>query len=265
MGTSDLITLGFDLEAPAPPPPPMPTSDVLYVGDQARLLFEFKVGGEFVVPSAATYTLRDNAGSTLQTAGITLDESTTETLVTIAPDFNTIGTGKVFENRSVDVAFTFGSQTYRLRQSYRVMPWLNYTCDITTIRSVMGLLDHELSEQDIDLPAAYFMVAERVTKVVLDNALAAGNLTTIYANTAIALSGAMNTIPSLRLRVAVAIKDDNQTFQRTADIDFDALADSLRDVYEDAVYSLVPLIDRKPEITLLAVKMTSPTDVITGV
>jgi hypothetical protein len=236
----------------------------VYVGEDASLEFEFKVDGEFVSPDTASFTVRDNAGAaipSLTNVPIALVDAETEAVVDVPLANNTVAGGKVFEARTVEVKFTYQGDTFRLRQSYRVLPWLNYTGTAADVRRELGVLDHEISDSDVDLVAAYIQVRNRVTDAVLVAALSAGDLTTIAANQAVVCKAALNLIPALQLRAAQMQGDDNQKFQRVAKLDFDKLEDQLTDRYEYGIEGVNP---NALPTTQQYLSAATPVDAITG-
>jgi hypothetical protein len=239
------------------------------VGEASPNLVQFIVDGEFVVPSSASYSVRDNAGAVLaglSDVAISLGATDTQATITVAADKNTVANGLMFENRTVTGKFTHEGNIYPFRYSYRVLPFLNHTVTPDDVRSVLGVLKHEISDdEDIDLTASYYLVQERVGASALTTALAAGDLTTQYANWAIMYRAAMDLVSSLQLRAAVAQGDDNITFERFAKIDWQALWDSLNETYEGSIWSMIPVADRPLVVQPLALVVSAPTDVITGV
>jgi hypothetical protein len=241
-----------------------PTGSHIYPGDASGAAFEFRVDGEYVVPDSATYWVRDNAGTVIDTGAVTLTDSTTQVLIQVAGNLNSIAGGKTFENRTVEVLYFSGAASFRVRQSYRVIPWLNYTCTMADVRDALGLLDHELADDDTGMFEAYYLVAERVGATQLASSLVAGDVTTQYANLAIVCRCALSHLGSLQLKAAQSTQDDNLKFSR-ADIDWAALQMDLTDTYEDALYSMIPVVLRTRALQQVQLRTSQPTDTITGV
>lgn len=255
---------GFSGRAAAFPSSGNVTPATIYAGDPAGLLFPTQIDGEYVVPDTMSYTVRDNSGSVI-VSRILPFPTATQLFVGVPSDLNTVAGGKDFENRTVEVLYARGDRAVRVRKTYRVAQWVNMTCTEADVRAALGVLDHELQDSDIDLLGAYLFVQEAASGSILTTALAAGNLTTTYANQAIVSQAALRVLPSLQLRAAVAIKDDNQTFQRASALDFAALQAGLQDDYDDALVRMIPLADRVPGTSLSTLVVTLPTDVITAV
>jgi hypothetical protein len=230
----------------------------VYAGEDASLIFQFNVDDELVTPSTATYTLRGNSGSVIA-GDQNIASLSTQAVVEIAGSSNTAADGLSFENRFVDVKFVYNNNTYRTRQSYRVVPFVNMTTVPADVRLALGVLDHELADSDIDLYDAYLRVKDRVS--VLTTALAAGNLTTVSANKAIAYMAAMNVLPALMLRVAQSTGDDTQTFERLAKIDLQQLSQDVTDAYEVYVSQIDPTF---VGVDIPIMTVSTPTDAITG-
>lgn len=234
----------------------------VYVGEDALVPFQFLVDGEFVSPSAASYSVRDNDGTVvLGPLAVNLSTPLTEYVVTVLGANNSVGAGLDFENRTVELQFIYQGETYRLRKSYRVTRFLLYTSTAADVRRALGVLDHELSDDDVDLTLAYFEVRDAVTQAKLDAALVAGNSSTLYANLAVTLRAAINLVPTLQLRVAQATQDDNLKFTRLSKLDFDKLADQLMAFYDTALLG-IDTSTNATDLTLLS--LSTPVDAITG-
>lgn len=239
----------------------------VYVGDDAALPFLFVVDGEFVSPTAASYTVRDHLGAAmagLSNVAIDLTGSPTQVVVPVLAAKNTVGDGMDFENRTVEVKFTFDAQVFTLRSSYRVTNWLNYVASADQVRAALGVMPHELPDADIDLQLSYFQLRDRVGNDVLVAALSAGDITNLNANNAIVYLTALGAVPTLQLRAAVSQQDDAHTFERLASLDFVMLAVQMADLYDAAAVDLVP-VDARPavrDITFMVV--SAPTDPVTG-
>jgi hypothetical protein len=232
----------------------------IYAGDASSLLFEFKVDGEFVTPSTATYTLRGNSGAVI-VADQAVSPLGTQAVIGIDAGYNTVADGLDFEQRFVDVKFVFNGNTQRVQQSYRVRPFIPLTGDVVAVRSSLGVLDHELSDDDVDLYSAYLVVRDRVGSDLMATALASGTRLSDVANQAVVLYAALVTVPMLMLRAAQSSGDDTLTFERLAKIDLDALAKSITDSYELAVTSIDPNF---VALEQFVVTLSTPTDPVTG-
>jgi hypothetical protein len=236
-----------------------------YAGESASLIFQFLVDGEFVTPASATFSVRDNTGSILTSGvSITLGPSDTQTVVPLESGWQTIGGGLNFEVRTVEVLFVYEGNTFRLREGYRVIPWLNYNCTTHDVRRELGIMDYELTDEEIDFPLAYFKICDRVTSATLAAALSAGNTTAMYANQAIYCRAALDLTSMLQLRVMNAMQDDNQNLTRNDPADFsgfDALIQAITDDYEEGIDGLQPLV---APTDLIQFTTSLPVDVITN-
>jgi hypothetical protein len=234
------------------------------VGEAAAVQFQFIVDGEFVVPTVATYSVRDNAGALmtgLVDVAISLGATDTQATITVPANKNTVGNGLLFENRTVIGKFTYQGNIYPFRQSYRIAPFLNHTVTPDDVRSALGVLKHEFSDDDIDITSSYYLVQERVGATALTTALAAGDITNQYANWAIMYRCAMDLVPALQLRAGLDQGDDNITFGRFDKVDWEELYDNLNQTYEDAIWNMIPFVNRpllKQPVFLVVSKSIDP-------
>lgn len=210
----------------------------VYDGEDTSLRFDFLVDGDFVVPASATYTVRDHLGSPISglvNVAISLTGSSTSAPVVVVGSHNTLTGGDTFENRTVEVAFVSNSDTYRIRRSYRVIPWINYTASADAVRATLGVTSDEIGDDQIDFFVCYLRVLERVGATPMAAALAATDLKNEDVNKAITYLAALYAIPTLRLGIAQSEMDDSVSAARYDDVDLDALTADITDKYEEAI------------------------------
>lgn len=219
---------------------------------------EFKVDGEFVVPTAGsvTYTLKGNDGSNILTnQPVETDANTTQIAIVVQAAHN----AKVdtVEQRFLLVTFTYNNQTYQVRRFYSLIDFLLYTCSEADVRAFIGVSEYELPDPDIDLVKAYYKVLddyENLATALTDSSLRRS------ANDAIKLAAVIDVIPSLQLRVLQLDKGGDKQYMRLQTIDFDQLRTDAITRYSDAVRELNGAL----ETILPLLQIVTPTDVITG-
>lgn len=236
--------------------------DIL-VDEDASVPFQFLVDGEFVSLSSVDFVVRNNVGTVTTSGTLAFDPPQTECEVDVGAIYNAMdSTGGDFSVRNVTVKFTYNSDVYNLRKSYRILPWLNHVVDASLVRRELGVLDHEFSDEDIDLVVAYYQVRDRVnTDPLVDKlglALSAGNSKALYANQAIACRAAINLVAALQLRAGVALTDDNLNFERMPKLDYADLTDRLTTRYEAGIEGIDPTVTPTELNTMVASKPVDP-------
>lgn len=234
----------------------------VYDGEGASLLFEFIVGGEYVSPSSAIYTLRGHDGTAVLTdQSIVLAAGATDAVVAVGAANNALSGSQVVQNRYVDVQFVVNGQIYRLRQTYTIIEYPLYTASVADVRALIGLFDHELKDSEVDIHSAYLDVEKTVTSSILSAAFAAADRTNVQANKAIACQAALSILPSLRLRAIQKTGDDNIEVSRFSKVDFDQIEAAISLQYSRALFDLNPSAT-STDPNLMTV--TAPIDPITG-
>jgi hypothetical protein len=196
--------------------------DVL-AGSGAALRVDFlnPAGTLIPDPNSVTYTVYATDGTQLvASTPITTGPTDTGVMVNVLAVNNTISGSRQFEKRTVVVNMTSAAHPYTFTTIYRIIPFLNMTVTADDVRSVFGGDLDEVTDDEIDLVAAYFDVAARVLSVnsnaTLAAALATGTITEVYANSAIAGMAVINLLPGIQGRLATQRKDGQVSFSRQA-------------------------------------------------
>lgn len=229
-----------------------------YAGEAATLVVDFKVDGEFVIPSSAEYTLRDHTG---QAVGGSASLATTGTTVTIEiPAIaNEIGVSSLFENRFVLVKFVSNGKAHTQVYPYKLTNFVPMTTVPADVRRLTGLMENELPDQDIDLPSAYFALFN-AHSTSFSNQLVATDFRARLANEAIALQAAIDVVASFPLRVPVSARNEDSQFARIASLDFREMEMELRRKLQQSLSAVLSV----EETTIGVFSVSSPTDPFTG-
>lgn len=231
-----------------------------FVADQpVTVTIDFKVNGEFVVPTAASvlYTLKGPDGTAYSghdAAALTVPGTSYQ--LTLPALVN--GKTRTVENRYLIVQFDYAGRRYYTRADYRLTDFLMHSVTPDRVRGLLGVTDRELSDDNIDLVKAYYDTSEIIDPVT-DFATALQD-DTIAANDAIACSAALAAIPGLQLAIAGEEGTDSSNYKRIASIDFDKLANHLSLRFAQATQVVTGVTNTA---TTLGVFTTS-TDPITG-
>lgn len=229
-----------------------------YAGEPVSLTVDFIVDGEFVVPSSASYTLRDHTGSAV---GGSSNLPTTGTTTTLQVDAatNEIGGASLFENRFVVVKFVHDGKTHTQVYPYKLTNFVPMTASPADVRRLTGLTENELPDRDIDLTSAYFFLFD-THSIDFSSQLVATDFRARLANEAIALQAAIDVVASFPLRVPVSARNEDSQFARISSLDFHALELELRRKLQQAMTAVLSV----EETTVAVFSVSSPTDPYTG-
>jgi len=197
-------------------------------GEDIRFPVSFMVGGQPALPDegTVTYSLRDHEGNpiaALTDVPVVTTPTTHYVELDIPGEHNTLTPGKRFERRIVFVKFKSNGISRGIRDTYRLIPFLNHSVTPAQVRSFLGVNDTELPDEDIDLTEAYFAVEDQLGSDTLSNHLVSGTTQELAANMMIRMRAVLNIIPSLKQRVAQEESSGQKSFLRPVIRDFDAL------------------------------------------
>lgn len=229
-------------------------------GEDVTLQIDYVVDGEFVVPSSAIVTVRDNGGVPIGgLTAVSLAVDTTSATLTIPAAENNVAAENTFETRYVVVSFVHEGETYPQVYSYRIHPFVPLTTSPTDVRRELGLDRSELPDQDIDVLSAYLALRSDYGQPIED-ALTAGNEKTLAVNKAVALKAALALVDSLPFRAAVKMKAEDSAVERMTEFDVSEIRIRLGqqlgralDVIRGVTTGGAPIIS-----------LSNPTDAITG-
>jgi hypothetical protein len=231
-----------------------------FVADQpVTVTVDFKVNGEFVVPTAASvlYTLKGPTGAAYSGHdGVALTVVGTSHQLTLPALVN--GKTRTVENRYLIVQFDYNGRRYYTRADYRLTDFLLHSVTPDAVRGLLGVTDRELADETIDLVKAYYDTSDIVS--VSTSFATALQDNPIAANDAIACSAALNAIPSLQLAIAGEEGTDSSNYKRITGIDFDKLANHLALRFAQATQNLTGVTGSDTTLAVFA----TPTDPITG-
>lgn len=211
---------------------------------------------------SVSYYLYDQTGSLIRgpVAIVTFAGSTGVNVPLTGTD-HTVSGGRRFEKRRVVVVWTSNGESFNHRFTYRVIPLLNYTASEADVRSLLGLSEDELPNEEIDLLTAYFSVESQLTAVVLEGALASGTSVELSANALIVVEAAIASLPSLQTRTPMVQADGTKRWERfRTPPNWELLRQQLSGRRSD----LVAEVTGTPRADQPLAVFASPADVITG-
>jgi hypothetical protein len=229
-----------------------------FAGENVTLNFDFKVDGEFVVPTSASYLLRNHAGLAVGSA-VTLTGLTTSASITIPAISNELTVGSLYENRFVLVSFIHNGRNHTLVQPYKIAPFMPITAVPDDVRRLVGLSEAELPDRDIDIMSAYFQLYDAYA-TDFSNQLVATNYKNRLANESIALQAAIDVAISFPLRVPVSVRNEDSQFARTTNIDWAGLEINLRRQLQQSLTAVISVEETIVDVFSVSI----PTDPVTG-
>lgn len=234
-------------------------------GTDVKIAIPLMDGAFPVVPSIGTtffsvYDHQAEAIPTMTNVEIITDVATTAVSVMIPALQNTIASPKKFERRLISLRYEFQGSFQFQNQQYRIVPLLNHSVTVDSVREFVGLSKGELSADTVDLFAAYWQVEEDAPSISLAAQLATGTFSEMMANEAIRMRAVISILPSLKQRLAQQESNGVMMFRR-ANID---KLDNLERVAWDRYSAARDYITNATQTNLTFVTVTQDTDVITG-
>lgn len=186
---------------------------------------EFSAG---LPTGAVSYDLLGNDGTTVITSGsFTPTAGAVDWLLVISATHNTCAL-PLFEYRTLTWEYLTADGVQFGRVSYRVDKPLPFTVTADGVRNKLGMSDHEISDDSVDLITAYSEISTLIGEATVLAAAVAGNRSTLLIAHAIEAMAAILLIPSLQLRAAQRESSGTNEFARFAKIDWMMLEGSLR-------------------------------------
>lgn len=213
---------------------------------------QFIVDGQLVVPTSASYTLKKNDGSvvnSLEDETITLTANTSEITLTIPAVANAVTLDN--EVRYFDYKFVYEGITYNQSLFYILKESLNIPVDPKTVVVELGLPVDDYSLSQVDLIKALEEVEED-TEIDVSGAITGGTANLPYALSLIKTKAALGLAETLELQIFQSEQGDNTLYRRFEEVDFDAIRKRLQQRYSsllDKIEAADPVI---PIISLIA-------------
>lgn len=174
--------------------------------------------------AAITWALLDGAGTTVTSGTVTPVALSVSAVIAVSGTYNTLSGGALSAPRELSWHYAVAGLQVSGQTRYRVEAFLPYGVSPNGVRAKLGIEQHELPDDLIDLVTAYDRFRTTVSAVKLTAADSALDRTIGDAIEALA---ATIVIASLQVRISLAQSSGNDTFERFAKIDWDALQASL--------------------------------------
>lgn len=230
----------------------------VFSGDDQQIDVDYLVDDEFVIPSAATATVRSHTGAVLQ-SNVALDITTTSAILTVAGADNTLTGTNTVEQRYVHVYFTHEGKQHRRDYTYRIAAFIPLTATAQDVRDELGLDASELPDRAVDTLHAYLQLADEYGTAFTDT-FSSGTVSSLRANEAVVLKAAIDVVTSLDLRAGVKFASEETSFQRKDSFDSQAMLHTLG----NKLSKILDDILATDTVLVTSFVVATPTDVITG-
>ena len=191
---------------------------------------------------AISWQLLGNTGNTLVSQSFTPEPGSVSALIVVAGTYNTCSR-PLFEARTLVYSYQTPDAVVSDRIAYRVERPIPFPVSPRGVRSKLGIEDHELPNDQIDLVSAYAEFSELFDSDTLVVQETAGDRTTILCIHAIEAMAGLAALPALQLRVAQRENSGTNEFQRYTSVDWERIERDLAAHIERAKVALDPAYD----------------------
>jgi len=196
-----------------------------HLADQdTSILINYKVDGDFIVPTSASYRVLSSDGSVIVSANL-LATSSTE-LVTIPLAYNGLAGSNEYEDRFFEFTFFHDGKPHRKMIPYHLAAFIPLTATPADVRSAIGLDTQELPDNDVDMLKAYFSLRWQ-NGDSFKTALTSGGQQAAAANEAVMLKAALTICDSLEMRALIVVRAEDSQVQRSSKIDFSKIGNRI--------------------------------------
>lgn len=215
---------------------------VSFIADESDDCLQFDSGDHI------TYSLYDVDGNIIDNIedeevyiSDLLDTSTIT--FTIPAEANILGENENISNRIVLVNYSMDGIEKSKRISYRIIPFVPYTCDKDNVRTILGVSSTVLEDDMIDVYSGYIKCKSLFEdEQTLDSALKSYGVQAVNANRAITICSALAFRNSLML-LTPKIESDSVVSQTR----FTMTAEDFAKLFDDLEEELEGLIDELEE------------------
>lgn len=210
-----------------------------------------------------SYQLLGHDGSKLVDTSFTPSEGAVSWLIVIPAEHNTCSL-PLFENRTLVWSYTTADGVVNDRVTYRVDRPLPFAVTPRGVRTKLGLADHEIDDDQIDLVAAYAEFAALVPAAALTAAETAGDRTTLLCLNAIEALAALALLPTVQMFAAQREDSASSQWARFRNIDWSGIEAGLLSVVTSARAALDGAVDTTGTNVLVFTTAPRSPDGITG-
>lgn len=219
---------------------------------------DFEVDGEKVIPTSATITLTNNAGSvvgSINNSSVTITGP--RSVFTISAGNNT--TSLDYDLRFIDVDFVYNSKSYHIHDYYTIKSNFRIPVTAEDVRLFVGLTAAEISDDQIDIFGATSQVQDDMTSNIT-TLISSGSALIPTLQVAIKAKAAFNCLTFIETTIMQSEQADNTLYRRYDRINFQDMFTRLQGAYDTAINKLngVTVGDADAVTIFLAVTGTDP-------
>lgn len=227
-------------------------------GTPLTQLVEFSFGHP---DAGVSWQLLGQRGALITQGEVVPAADAASTVITVAPNFQTLAAGQLAEARELSWAYTVGGVAYTGQRRYRLEAFLPFGLSADGVRRKLGVEAHEVDDEAIDLVSAYGRFSEMVTADELAFVEAAGGYPAIVIGDAIEALAATTLIPSLQVALAQKESSGTNQFQR-ARIDWEMIRSQLDDYVLSGRRVIQPSLDETADFGPILVRVVRPDPIV---
>lgn len=233
---------------------------MIWAGSPFAQRIEFSTGHP---TGAVSYQLLGNDGSVLVDQELTPDAGAISMLILISGAHNSC-TKPLFETRTLAWSYVTDAGLVSDRIVYRVQKPIPFPVSADGVRAKLGVEQHELKDEEIDLVTAYSEMLELVPEGSAAIYETAGDRNTIILIHAIEALAALSYLSALQLKIAQRESSGTNEFYRYSSVDWRRIEDDLIGHVARARALLDTEYDISGGTVTSFIKATPDPDAITG-
>jgi hypothetical protein len=233
---------------------------MVWAGTPFARKIEFSTG---LPTGAVSFSLMGNDGSEIRAGTVAHDADAISTLLVIDGADNSCDK-PFFENRTVTWNYVTSEGVVSDRVTYRVDKPLPFAVSPEGVRGKIGIENHELVDELVDLVTAYSEFSSMVDPDALATAASAGDRSTLLCLHAIEAIAALMVLPTIQLRAPQKETSGTNEFARFNKIDWSRIELDLVASIARARAEIDPTFDGTGAGAFMFGTAPRETDAITG-
>lgn len=210
---------------------------MLESGKKFRHLVQFTSGQP---TSPFVYTLYNQNGGVVLTNSVTIPNGQLSVLIEI-PAANNVLTKPLFEKMRLEWSYTTAIAAVDESISYVIHLPVAFPVSEAGVRSMLGMSEEELPDEDIKLFEGYLAVQELLgPDVILGSYADDGTMLSYHLSRAMEAATALRLLPTLQIRLPRKYDSGTSSYERWNNIDWAALATSLTGILGAGLEAIIP-------------------------
>lgn len=212
---------------------------MLYAGEPFTYYLDFSTD---IPVGAVTYSVlgNDNIAITgLDNLTVTPASGALSVMLLVPGAANTVAT-PYFEKRTVTWSYLTSTGVITGRTSYRVEKPIPFPVTSEGVRNKLGVLDHEVTENQINLTKSYAFFVNKVTPLNLLPYEQSGDYNALRITDAIEAIAALSIINTLQVSLAKSEDSGTNSYSRFANIDWDSIRQDLGLMVQEGINLVDP-------------------------